>query len=83
MKIHLEYISACALLLSMISCKDTLDTNPSSSFTEEVVWNSYSTADAFVNGTYVAVLTGTGLAGSGNFHKLVAKVLMELPQNLA
>ncbi len=66
MKIHLEYISACALLLSMISCKDTLDTNPSSSFTEEVVWNSYSTADAFVNGTYVAVLTGTGLAGSGN-----------------
>jgi len=62
-KIILFSMMGLSLVLST-SCRDTLDTHPTDVFTEETVWSSYSTADAFVNGAYSAVLTGLW-AGSG------------------
>lgn len=47
------------------SCLDTLDTHPVGTFDEATVWGSYTTADAFVNGTYASVIHGTW-AGSGS-----------------
>jgi hypothetical protein len=61
----LQYIAITALgmsLFGLTSCQDTLDTNPTSSFDESTVWSSKSTADAFVYGTYNAVITGIGWA---------------------
>lgn len=54
-----------ALMFSASSCRDTLDTHPTDSFTEETVWSSYATASAFVNSAYESVLNGT-FAGSGS-----------------
>lgn len=51
-------------LATLSACQDTLDTHPSSIFTEDVVWGSLATADAFVNATYSSVLT-SGFAGGG------------------
>lgn len=53
-------------LLGLSACKDTLDTHPTEIFSEAEVWGSKSTADAFVEGTYNAVITSAGLAGSGS-----------------
>lgn len=53
-------------LLGFSACKDTLDTHPTQIFSEAEVWGSKSTADAFVEGTYNAVITSAGLAGSGS-----------------
>lgn len=38
------------------SCEHFLDTKPSQSYSEELVWNSKSTADAFVVQTYTGVM---------------------------
>lgn len=64
----LKYISYPMIGLSLIglsACMDTLDTHPTESFSEAEVWGSKSTADAFVEGTYNAVITSAGLAGDG------------------
>ncbi len=49
-----KIIYTALLLVTLIapSCKDTLDTHPSAVFTDEMVWGSKATADAFVNATY-------------------------------
>lgn len=52
-------------LATLSACQDTMDTHPSTVFTEDVVWGSFATADAFVNATYQSVLT-IGYAGSGS-----------------
>ncbi len=52
------------LALGVASCQDTLDTHPTETFDESVVWGSKSTADAFVNATYdnvVTMFTGDGV----------------------
>lgn len=38
------------------SCSDIMDTEPFTSYSEDLVWGSKSTADAFVIGTYSSVL---------------------------
>lgn len=38
------------------SCSDIMDTEPFTSYSEDLVWSSKSTADAFVVGTYSSVL---------------------------
>lgn len=44
--------------MAMLSaCEDTLDTHPAASFTEETVWSSASTIQAFTNNVYNSVIT--------------------------
>ena len=43
-------------LFMVTSCADIMDTQPFTSYDEELVWNSKATADAFVVGTYSGVL---------------------------
>ena len=67
-------ISLIGLLsLGVSSCSDPLDTHPTEFFDEETVWSSFSTANAFVNAAYSAVLAdydngeSTGMwAGNGS-----------------
>ena len=61
------------LFFGVSSCNDPLDTHPTDFFDEATVWSSFSTANAFVNGVYGAVLAdssngeGTGMwAGNGS-----------------
>ena len=64
-----KYLSIVAIGLvaaGLSSCKDTLDTHPTSTFDEATVWGSKATADAFVHGTYDVAITNLGLAGSGS-----------------
>ncbi len=49
-------IFTTALLAS--SCKDVLDTKPFTIYSEETVWGSKASADAFVTGTINAVMSG-------------------------
>ncbi len=51
---------------AMSSCIDTLDTQPASSFTGEVIWGSKATVEAFINSIYDGVITGASYAGSGS-----------------
>lgn len=53
-------------LFGLSSCTDTLDTHPTESFSEAEVWGSKATADAFVQGTYNAVLQNARYASSGS-----------------
>ena len=53
-------------LMGVTSCQDTLDTHPTTTFDDTQVWGSKATADAFVYGTYDAVITAIGLAGSSS-----------------
>lgn len=65
----LKYISFAMIGLSLIglsSCKDTLDTHPTTTFDDEQVWGSKATADAFIYGTYNTVIANLGMAGSGS-----------------
>lgn len=48
------------------SCIDTLDTQPASSFSGEVIWSSKATVEAFINSIYDNVITGASYAGSGS-----------------
>lgn len=64
MKNYCNYYLLGILIISLFSCKDTLDTHPMTSFDEETVWGSKATADAFVYSTYGSVLNGY-FAGSG------------------
>lgn len=48
------------------SCIDTLDTQPASSFSGEVIWGSKATVEAFINSIYDNVITGASYAGSGS-----------------
>uniref|UniRef100_A0AB33JEN6 RagB/SusD family nutrient uptake outer membrane protein n=1 Tax=Prevotella sp. GTC17259 TaxID=3236795 RepID=A0AB33JEN6_9BACT len=59
MKKYIRYGLAVLSLAAMTSCKDTLDTHPTTIFDENTVWSSKSTADAFVNATYNSVLSST------------------------
>jgi hypothetical protein len=54
---------AAAVLFSALQSCDVMDTKPFTSYDEETVWSSKSTADAFVNGTVGEVL---GLYINGN-----------------
>ena len=54
------------LAVTMPSCIDTMDTQPASSFTGDVIWGSKSTVEAFINSIYDGVITGAGYAGSGS-----------------
>ena len=54
------------LAVTMPSCIDTMDTQPASSFTGEVIWGSKSTVEAFINSIYDGVITQSGYAGSGS-----------------
>lgn len=58
MKKHIKILTLNLAMLSMVSCIDTMDTHPSTSFDEETVWGSKETADAFVYSTYESVLNG-------------------------
>ena len=64
MKSYYQYIILCVSIATCFSCKDTLDTHPMTSFDEETVWGSKSTADAFVYATCESVINGY-FAGSG------------------
>ena len=66
MKVLLKYSLASLLILSASSCKDTLDTHPSTSFDDATVWGSKATAEAFINGIYDDVILYSGYAGSGS-----------------
>lgn len=49
------------------SCQDVMDTKPFESYSEELVWSSKETADAFVINTYnssVSLLAGSGMCAS-------------------
>lgn len=65
MKTYIKHGLVLMSLATMVSCKDTLDTHPTTIFDEATVWSSKSTADAFVNATYNSVLANTW-AGSGS-----------------
>lgn len=54
-------------LFTTTSCVDIMDTEPSSSISEDMVWNSKATADAFVVGTYSNVLNMSEYKGSADF----------------
>lgn len=54
------------LAASLSSCIDTMDTQPASSFTGDVIWGSKPTVEAFINSIYDGVITGSGYAGSGS-----------------
>lgn len=65
----LKYISLALFgfgLLGLSSCQDTLDTHPTETFDDAQVWGSRATANAFVYGTYDAVIANLGMAGSGS-----------------
>lgn len=65
----LQYLSLAAIglgMLSLVSCKDTLDTHPTETFDEATVWGSKATADAFIYGTYDNVIANLGIGGSGS-----------------
>ncbi len=64
MKSILKYLSAGICAIAAVSCIDTLDTHPVSSFDEETVWGSRATAEAFINATTGSVLSSAGY-GSG------------------
>lgn len=55
---HLKYITPLILCgaLALQSCEHFLDTKPTESYSEELVWSTKSTADAFVLQTYTSVL---------------------------
>lgn len=53
-------------LLALTSCIDTLNTHPTETYDDNLVWGSKATAEAFINATYDNVLTGMGYAGSGS-----------------
>ncbi len=65
-KKYLSIIAIGLVAAGLSSCKDTLDTHPTSTFDEATVWGSKATADAFVHGTYDVAITNLGLAGSGS-----------------
>ncbi|MCD8181945.1 MAG: hypothetical protein LUE99_01320 [Bacteroides sp.] len=53
----IKYTSLGVLGIFMASsCSDIMDTEPFSSYSEELVWSSKATADAFVVGTYSSVI---------------------------
>lgn len=54
----IKYITPVLLCgaLTLQSCEHFLDTKPTESYSEELVWNSKSTADAFVLQTYTSIL---------------------------
>ena len=51
-------------IVAMTSCKDTLDTHPTTVFDAETVWGSKATVEGFVYATYSSVIN-SGYAGSG------------------
>lgn len=53
-------------LFAMTSCIDTMDTHPTTSFEENVVWSSEASASAFINAIYDDVIRNCGYAGSGS-----------------
>ncbi len=63
MKAYIKYGLMGMVAMTTISCMDTLDTKPTEIFSEETVWGSKSTAQAFVNSTYSSILSG--MFGSG------------------
>ncbi len=48
------------------SCSDIMDTEPFSSYSEELVWSSKATADAFVVGTYSSVIALSDYTGNAS-----------------
>ena len=54
----MKYIVPALLggMLTLQSCEHFLDTKPTETYSEELVWGSRSTADAFVLRTYPDIL---------------------------
>lgn len=60
------FFMVCPAILLLSSCKNTLDTYPTSSFDEETVWSTKETINTFIIATYRDVLHGSGMyANSG------------------
>lgn len=55
---YIKYITPALVLgaMTLQSCDDFLDTKPKESYSEELVWSSKSTVDAFVLETYNSIL---------------------------
>lgn len=66
-KIYLSaLLGLIAFTVSLSGCKNTLDTHPTESYDENIVWGSKATAEAFINATYAKVITNCGYAGGGS-----------------
>lgn len=63
---HIRIGMLALALAAAASCQDTLDTHPTTTFDESIVWSSYATAHAFVNATYADVLSATWAASGAN-----------------
>lgn len=64
----IRYACIGALGLSMLSsCSDIMDTEPFTSYSEELVWSTKATADAFVIGTYSSVLGLGDYTGNASY----------------
>lgn len=55
---YIKYITPILILgaMSLQSCEDFLNTKPTESYSEELIWGSKSTADAFILATYNSIL---------------------------
>ncbi|MEZ3576076.1 MAG: RagB/SusD family nutrient uptake outer membrane protein [Muribaculaceae bacterium] len=62
---YLTYSALCLGIIGLSSCKDTLDTHPTTSFDDGMVWGSKAAAQGFVYGTFNSVLD-IGIATSGS-----------------
>lgn len=64
----IRYACMGVLGLSLASaCSDIMDTEPFTSYSEELVWNTKATADAFVVGTYSSVLGLGDYTGNASY----------------
>lgn len=52
MKKYIKLSLSCLTIISLVASCDVMDTKPFESYSEELVWNSPETADAFVMKTY-------------------------------
>lgn len=67
MKNYIIIGAICLSSLSLVSCRDTLDTHPTASFVEDVVWGSVETVKDYINDAYKAILVdNSSYAGSGS-----------------
>lgn len=62
MKKYIKYGLSCIAATALTTSCDVMDTKPKASFSEETVWSTEETADAFAIGVYGSALSG--LTGS-------------------
>ena len=60
MKKITSFFMACLAIVSISSCKDTLDTHPTSSFDEEIIWSTKETINTFIIATSFTLTTLIG-----------------------